>query len=123
MQQNATIKLKEFNSFQYKREAILKRKPVKGPMGQMGIPMGLNIYETYHFWHPLLTELGYEIVRSPLGSRELYLAGQSTIPSDTICYPAKLMHGHMEFFLENKINKVFYPCMPRSEERRVGKEC
>ena len=82
-----------YNAFRYKRDQILRRKSVKGNRGRIGLPMGLNLYENYHFWQPILTSLGYEVVRAPFGSRDLFLEGQATIPSDTVCYPAKMMHG------------------------------
>ncbi|MGM9537951.1 MAG: acyl-CoA dehydratase activase-related protein, partial [Candidatus Onthomonas sp.] len=44
-------------------------------------------------------------------SRKLYLKGQRTIPSDTVCYPAKLLHGHVESLLEQGVDTIFYPCM------------
>ena len=57
--------------------------------------MGLNMYENLPFWYAMLTEMGFEVVLSPESSRELYSFGQHTIPSDTVCYPAKLMHVHI----------------------------
>ncbi len=43
--------------------------------------------------------------------RGTYYKGQSTIPSDTVCYPAKLTHGHIESLLEKGVDFIFYPCM------------
>ena len=62
--------------------------------------MGLNMYELLPFWHALFTDLGFDVAVSPFSSRKLYIAGQATIPSDTVCFPAKLMHGHVEKLLE-----------------------
>ena len=73
--------------------------------------MGLNMYENLPFWHTLLTELGFEVVLSGQSSRETYTKGQHTIPSDTVCYPAKLIHGHIELLLEKGVHTIFYPCM------------
>ena len=59
--------------------------------------MGLNMYELLPFWHALFTDLGFDVAVSPFSSRKLYIAGQATIPSDTVCFPAKLMHGHVDY--------------------------
>ncbi|MEG1887622.1 MAG: acyl-CoA dehydratase activase, partial [Oscillospiraceae bacterium] len=72
--------------------------------GKIGIPMGLNMYENLPFWHAFLTSLDFDVVLSPLSNRKIYIKGQYTIPSDTVCYPAKLMHGHIEALLEEGID-------------------
>ncbi len=72
--------------------------------------MGLNFYENLPFWHAFFTALGYEVIVSPAPStRSLYLRGQATIPSDTVCYPAKLMHGHIDALLRMGADTIFYP--------------
>ena len=88
----------ELNMYAYKLQELLSYKPVPGPRGKIGLPMGLNLYELLPFWHTFFTKLGFEVVTSPLSNRELYIKGQSTIPSDTVCFPAKLMHGHVLTF-------------------------
>lgn len=82
-----------------------------GSRGVMGIPMGLNMYELLPFWKGLLNSLGFKVVTSPVNDKTIYRKGQSTIPSDTVCYPAKLMHGHIKWLLEQGITNIFYPCM------------
>lgn len=110
-----------YNAYRYKREQILKRKSEKGKRGRIGLPMGLNLYENYHFWHPLLTSLGYEVVRAPFGSRDLFLEGQATIPSDTVCYPAKMMHGSVTHLIQKQgVNRIFYPCMPYNFDEKIS---
>ena len=71
-----------------------------GSRGKIGIPFGLNMYENLPFWFTLFTTLNFEVVLSPESTRSLYLKGQQTIPSDTVCYPAKLLHGHIMALLE-----------------------
>ena len=83
-----------------------------GARGRIGIPFGLNMYENLPFWFELFTKLNFELVLSPESSRKLYLKGQRTIPSDTVCYPAKLLHGHVEALIEEGVDAIFYPCMP-----------
>ena len=82
-----------------------------GSRGKIGIPFGLNMYENLPFWYTLFTALNFEVVLSPESTRSLYIKGQQTIPSDTVCYPAKLLHGHIMALLEEGIDTIFYPCM------------
>lgn len=86
----------ELDIYAYKLSLLQSYQPIPGPRGKIGIPMGLNMFELLPFWHAFWTRLGFEVVYSPLSNRELYLLGQATIPSDTVCFPAKLMHGHVQ---------------------------
>ncbi|MEI6577988.1 MAG: acyl-CoA dehydratase activase-related protein, partial [Eubacteriales bacterium] len=103
--------LGQHNLYDYKRSLLSEYKPIKGTRGTIGIPMGLNTYELYPFWHTFFTYLGFEVVVSPKSTRELYLLGQHTIPSDTVCYPAKIMHGHIEALINSGVKTIFYPCL------------
>ena len=82
-----------------------------GSRGRIGLPFGLNMYENLPFWFELFTRLNFEVVLSPESSRKLYIKGQRTIPSATVCYPAKLLHGHVEALVEMGVDAIFYPCM------------
>ncbi len=82
----------------------------------MGIPRVLNLYENYPFWAALLASLGFSVKLSPRSSKTLSERGMDSIPSESICYPAKLAHGHLVSLVEGSGNPVFYPCIPR--ERR-----
>lgn len=104
----------------YKYEKLMSYQSTKGQRGKIGIALGLNLYETLPFWHTFLSELGFEIVLSEKSSRALFIKGQFTIPSDTVCYPAKLMHGHIESLLEQGIDTIFYPCMPYNIDESKG---
>ncbi len=109
-----------FNIYQYKLKLLGEYQPVEGKRGKIGIPMGLNMYELLPFWHKFLTKLGFEVVVSPLSNRKLYLHGQQTIPSDTVCFPAKLIHGHIQWLLDNGIKQIFYPCMSYNFDEKLG---
>ncbi|MDR0862024.1 MAG: acyl-CoA dehydratase activase-related protein [Oscillospiraceae bacterium] len=91
-----------------------------GVRGKIGIPFGLNMYENLPFWFEFFTALDFEIVLSPESSRALYLKGQRTIPSDTVCYPAKLMHGHIEHLLDMGVDAIFYPCLPYNFDEGIS---
>lgn len=99
------------NLYRFKLERLQALQPVKGPRGRMGLPMGLNFFENLPFWHAFFTALGFEVVTSGLSTRETYVKGQFSIPSDTVCYPAKLLHGHIAQLLEQGVTKIFYPCL------------
>ena len=86
----------------------------------IGLPLGLNIYEMFPFWHTLWTNLGFNVESSDVSSRELYQLGQNSIPSDTVCYPAKLMHGHIENLREKQVSDIFYPCMTYNFDDKIS---
>ncbi|MBR2706199.1 MAG: 2-hydroxyacyl-CoA dehydratase [Mogibacterium sp.] len=77
--------------------------------GVIGIPRVLNMYENYPFWHAFFTHLGFRIVLSPPTSKDMYQNGMDTISSDTACYPAKIVHGHIKWLVENGVKRIFYP--------------
>ncbi len=109
------------NMFDYKLGLLKALAAKPGKRGKIGLPVVLNMYEQLPFWHTLLTELGFEVVTSPVGStRSLYLKGQHTIPSDTVCYPAKLVHGHIEALLEAGVDTIFYPCQSYNFDEGKG---
>lgn len=102
------------NLYEFKYDSIVnitKNNQPKIPIGRVGLPLALSFYEQLPFWHTLFTELGFETVVSDESSRDMYYLGQHTIPSDTVCYPAKLTHGHIEDLLNKGVDFIFYPCM------------
>lgn len=108
------------NLYKFKYEKLRAYKPVEGKRGKIGLPMVLNMYENLPFWHTLLTKLGFYVVVSPESTRKLYIKGQYSIPSDTVCYPAKLVHGHIESLIDMGIDTIFYPCMPYNFDEKRG---
>ncbi|HAS72912.1 MAG TPA: 2-hydroxyglutaryl-CoA dehydratase, partial [Clostridiales bacterium UBA8960] len=89
---------------------VLSRSETK--RGTIGIPRVLNIYEDYPFWAAFFTTLGYRVELSSRSSRKIYEMGMETIPSESVCYPAKLVHGHIEDLINRKVDRIFYPCIP-----------
>ena len=110
----------ELNLYEYKRKLILGYKPGPNKRGRIGLPLCLNFWELLPFWHTFLTELGFAVYHSPLSSRDLYLKGQGTIPSDTACFPAKLAHGHIQFLSRLGLDAIFYPCMTYNLDEGLG---
>lgn len=114
----------DLNLYRQKLKMLQGLAPLKdAPRGTMGIPMGLNMYELLPFWHALLTNLGFKVVHSPIEDKTIYRKGQNTIPSDTVCYPAKLMHGHIKWLLEKGITNIFYPCMTYNVSEMGTENC
>jgi predicted CoA-substrate-specific enzyme activase len=98
--------------FEYKFNRIFgyqSLSPEEARRGTVGIVRALNIYENYPFWHTFLTKLGYRVVLSPQSSRLVYEKGLESMPSESVCYPAKLVHGHVMELIEQGVGMIFYP--------------
>lgn len=100
----------ELDIYAYKQQRILKSVEGKRGKVKVGIPMQLIMYEQLPLWAGFFEKLGFEIVLSDESSRELYFKGQHTVASDTACYPAKLIHGHIESLLDKGVDFIFMPC-------------
>jgi len=99
--------------YKYKRMfSYIPLKPEQAFRGTIGIPRVLNIYENYPFWFTFFTELKYRVELSPRSSKKIYELGIETIPSESACYPAKLVHGHIMSLLNKGVDIIFYPCLP-----------
>jgi len=111
------------NLFDYKLNryfAYPSLTPEKAKRGIVGIPRVLNMYENYPFWHTFFTELGYQVILSPTSSRKIYELGIESIPSESECYPAKLVHGHVKWLIDQGINYIFYPSIPFERKEVEG---
>ncbi len=108
--------------FEYKNKLLdeYRKNDIDPSKKTVAIPMGLNMYELLPFWHKLFTELGFNVIVSERSSHKLYRKGQHTIPSDTACYPAKLIHGHIESLIEQAPDIIFYPCMTYNVDEKIG---
>ena len=90
----------------FKYRSLRKKEAIHG---EIGMPRVLNLYENYPLWHTFFTELGFRVTLSPRSNKDLYEKGIETIPSDTVCYPAKLAHGHIQSLIDQEIPLIFYP--------------
>lgn len=100
------------NLYEYKFKRLFDYKPLSemdSARGTIGIPRVLNMYENYPFWFTFFTKLGFRVQLSPPSSKELYEGGMETISSDTACYPAKLVHGHVKWLVDRGVKWIFYP--------------
>ncbi len=111
----AKTKEKIPNLYQYKYQRTFDYMPLEqeeARYGTIGIPRVLNLYENYPLWFTFFHTLGFRVVLSPDSSHEVYERGMESIPSESVCYPAKLVHGHIQSLLDMGITTIFYPCIP-----------
>lgn len=102
--------------YKYKRCFAYRRLTDKAATrGEIGVPRALNMYENYPFWFTLLTSLGFKVMISGRSSHELFETGIESIASENICYPAKLVHGHIKWLINKGIKTIFYPCVSYEE--------
>ncbi len=85
--------------------------------GDIGIPRVLNMYENYPFWFTTLSALGFRVIISGRSSHDTLAEGAESIPSENVCYPAKLAHGHLEDLLDRGVKTIFYPCVPFEQQQ------
>lgn len=100
------------NLYAYKYKKLFSYKPLSkeaASRGIIGIPRALSMYENYPFWFTLLKYLGFRVIVSSPSSKEIYQKGMDSIPADSVCYPAKLSHGHIMDLIEKGIKTIFFP--------------
>lgn len=108
------------NVHQFKRNYILSLPQTPSAKRSVGFPLGLGMYELAPFWHAIFTHLGFNVILSGMSSRDIYSLGQSSIPSDTACYPAKIMHGHVQKLIDRKTDAIFYPCLTYNFDEKAA---
>ena len=111
------------NMFEWKYKRLFSYvplKPEKAPMGEVGIPRVLNMYENYPLWFTFFTKLGFRVRLSQRSSRNVYEKGIETIPSESVCYPGKISHGHVVSLLQQGVKFIFYPCAPYELQEDKG---
>ena len=107
------------NLYKYKYQRLFQYRPLEeenAKRGTIGIPRVLNIYEDYPFWFTLFTNLGFRVVLSEKSDRKTYEKGMESMPSESVCYPAKLSHGHIVSLINQGVKTIFYPCMMYSRK-------
>ena len=107
------------NLMKYKFERTFNYTPLEekdAPRGTIGIPRVLNMYEDYPFWFTFLTNLGFRVILSEKSNRKTYEKGMESMPSESVCFPAKLSHGHIVGLINQGVSTIFYPCMPYSRK-------
>ena len=111
------------NLFEWKYRRLFSYAPLKAadaPLGEVGIPRVLNMYENYPLWFTFFTKLGFRVRLSRPSSKAVYEKGIETIPSESVCYPGKITHGHLFSLLQQGIKFIFYPCAPYEVQEDKG---
>ncbi|MGI5850272.1 MAG: acyl-CoA dehydratase activase-related protein, partial [Christensenellales bacterium] len=106
-------RLPDMYDYTYKR--MFSYKPLdkaQALRGEIGIPRVLGMYENYPFWHTFFTALSYRVTLSPHSTRTVYAAGIESIPSESLCYPAKIAHGAERMLIDSGVKTIFFPCIP-----------
>ena len=110
---------KGYNAFELKSALLFEKDERTAPRRGglvIGVPRVLNMFDNFPFWQTLFYECGIDIVLSPESSYPLYQKGVGSIMSDNICFPAKLVHGHVHLLLEQRVDRIFYPMIPKEEK-------
>ena len=97
------------NLFKYKKELLFSYESKNKDGKKIGIPRVLNMYENYPFWFAFFEHLGFQTVLSRETTKQVYEKGIETIPSESACYPAKVVHGHIAELVEAGLDTIFYP--------------
>ena len=103
------------NLFDYKYRRMFDYEPLpmdEADRGCVGIPRVLNMYENFPFWAVFFRKLRYHVILSPQSTKQIYELGIESIPSESECYPAKLVHGHVSWLIRQGVKFIFYPCIP-----------
>ncbi len=107
------------NLYAWKYKRLMSYKPLpqdEAFRGDVGLLRVLNMYENYPLWHTIFSKLGFRVRLSPRSSRDVYEKGLETIPSESVCYPAKIAHGHVTALIEQGVKFIFYPCAPYEQK-------
>ena len=113
------------NLFDHKYRRVFAYEPRSrdnAPRGVIGIPRVLNMYENYPLWFTIFDELGFRVELSGDSNHDVYKLGMDTIPSESLCYPAKLVHGHIEQLIKSGVKRIFYPCIPYEQKENPGSD-
>lgn len=111
------------NLYKYKYDKLFSYKALddlEAKRGSIGIPRVLNMYENYPLWFTFFTQLGFKVVLSSPSSKKIYEKGIETIPSESVCYPGKLVHGHIADLVEKNVDVIFYPSIPKEVKEQKG---
>ena len=113
------------NLFQIRERLLLQdydyKKIAPRRKTTIGIPRVLLFWEALPFWKTLFLSLGFDVVLSGSSTRSLYERGLPFVTSDTVCFPAKLVHGHLMDLLDKKVDRIFMPSITTVESENLAK--
>ena len=94
-----------------KYDLLFERKttPDTTPRLVIGIPRVLNQFENFPFSNTLLVESGFKVQLSAPSSHVISQKGAAHIMSENLCFPAKLVSGHIMNLIEKGVDRIFFP--------------
>lgn len=94
-----------------------KRDPCKKTVG---VPFALMIHKFFPMANAFFTSLGFNVVLTDPTSEETIRLAQQTAQGET-CYPVKLIYGHMQQLIDQKVDYIFLPTIHtmKHEKSRV----
>ncbi|MDR2162640.1 MAG: acyl-CoA dehydratase activase [Clostridiales Family XIII bacterium] len=101
-----------FNPVSPKKDAVI------------GLPRVLEFWDSMPFWTTFFHALGFQTKLSNPSSRRLYEQGIQYVASDTVCFPAKLVHGHIKDLADQGADRIFMPLimrMPPEDSQGLGR--
>ena len=87
----------------------------------IGMPRVLSMWEYAPFWTTLLRSLGFTVKLSRPSTRAMYERGLSAVSSDTVCFPAKLVHGHVRDLADQGVDRIFMPSVTTVTSENTSK--
>lgn len=108
---HSEVKEKGYNQHHRRLKMLYRRPMINDSAGKpvVGIPRALGVFELYPFWHAMFRHCGIKTVLSAPSTIKQYEQGIHTVMSENICFPAKLMHGHVFDLAKHKVDRIFYP--------------
>ena len=101
------------NLFHLREKLLFQDYPCAQPKEQrntvIGIPRVLSFWDTMPFWSTFFRSLGFQVKLSHPSTRKMYESGLSAVTSDTVCFPAKLVHGHIRDLVKQGVDRIFMP--------------
>ena len=79
----------------------------------IGLPRALDFWRTMPFFTTFFHALGFKTRISRPSSQKLFEDGLPFVASDTVCFPAKLVHGHLHDLAAAGVDRVFMPLFCR----------
>lgn len=87
----------------------------------IGMPRVLSMWEYAPFWVTLFRSLGFTVKLSRPSTRAMYERGLAAVSSDTVCFPAKLVHGHVRDLADQGVDRIFMPSVTTVTSENTAK--
>jgi len=114
------------NMFSYREQMLFKTYDFTQVSGSknitIGLPRVLEFWDSMPFWTTFFHALGFQIKISNPSSEKQYEKGIPFVVSDTICFPAKIAHGHIQDLVEQCVNRIFMPMIMEMPSEGFSKD-